>query len=34
VVEAYGILVAKHERIIPLGRAMTIGDNNIKLNPE
>ena len=34
VVEAYGILVAKHERIRPLGRAMTIGADNIKMDPK
>jgi hypothetical protein len=34
VVEAYGILVAKHVRIRSLGRAMTIGDDNIKIDPK
>jgi len=34
VVEAYGILVAKHVRIRPLGRAMTIRDDNIKMDPK
>jgi hypothetical protein len=33
-VEAYGILVAIYERIRPLGRAVTIGDDNIKMDPK
>jgi len=33
-IEAYGILVAIYERIRPLGRAVTIGDDTIKVDPK